>query len=303
MKFAFLLVLLFSQLAGTFANAKEAIFIAIGAGAMINHEYNSYSQDLNKQGYKITIHSFDPSYGTGYKSSDPEMGAQICPPGFTDYSQCETVDSGLENERFSHINYTIYEDSRRDYVMKSRINPKNTVHLIRYASGVLTNNRNGKYVEKIIQDGLKSGKKVVFIDAVDCANLRMITRNLFKKYQNKISFVHALHNYAQVIDEELIGLTNDPKCFEGEFAHRCIFETATLHENVFKQSKKMQEITRKYDNFSDLSDAQKKEFITTATERQDTLNNKMQASASCINDRLHNSKYRDINSELMSEAS
>jgi hypothetical protein len=57
--------------------SKEAIFIILGAGGRIDQEHNSYANDLNEEGYKIIIYSFDPKYSNDSHSENTKLIANI----------------------------------------------------------------------------------------------------------------------------------------------------------------------------------------------------------------------------------
>jgi hypothetical protein len=62
--------------------------------------------------------------------------------------------------------------------------------------GVKSNNRNGVFIKKLVEDSIKNDNKVVFIDAVWCGGFQPITKQLFDKYKEKVIFIHAVHNKA-----------------------------------------------------------------------------------------------------------
>lgn len=284
---------------------KEAIFIILGAGGRIDQEYNSYAKDLNKLGYKITIHSFDPYYGDGDMSEDREFRANIkeCTDTIKD---CETVENGIKNERFKNINYTIYEDSKRDFILAENKLKKNTVQLYRYTKGVTSNNRNGVFVKKLVENSVKENKKILFIDAVWCGGFQPITKTLFEKYKNKVAFIHAVHNNVQIINDKLIELSNDKKCTEASndnvftYKYRCVWNIFKIGKAYFDDGKKISQLLKKYDNFEDMSEEGRKEFIFAIGSFIDAVD-KNQHSRSCINEMLNESKFTEINQEIVDE--
>jgi hypothetical protein len=283
------------------AQNKNVLFIILGAGARIDQEYNDYAKQLENKGYKIEIHSFDPYYGNNGETEDKELNAKI--RDCTDEEPyCQTIENGLKNEKFKHINYTVFEDAKKDFIYAKRYNKANKVNLTRYTTAASTNNRNGQYIAKLFEESIEKGVKVVFIDAVWCGGLQPITKSLFAKYAKQAIFIHAVHNRVQVINQELLDLSNNAECTAPKkiltYKYRCINETMKLGEDFFNQSKKMHKLIQRYGSFAEMSLEEKQEFIT-ATAKREEERNKFWSSESCINDKLHNSIYQNINQEVV----
>ncbi|QED22854.1 hypothetical protein [Candidatus Deianiraea vastatrix] len=275
---------------------KEAIFIIIGAGGRIDQEYNSYAQELNQKGYKINIYSFDPYYGSEDQSVDKELDVKIkeCTP---DFNKCEFVKEKFNDKRFLNINYTVYQDVKHDFIFEKRQNPKNTVNLFRYTTGVKSNNRNGIFVKKLTQDAIAGHKKIVFIDAVWCGGFQPITKQLFDKYKDKIKFIHAVHNKVQIITQELINMSNDAdECYNSKavYKYSCVFNIKEKMKKYFNENAEIyNKFYKKYDKFDDMTSDKQDEFI------KSTNNEGFVKGGNCINDILNDSKFDDINADAV----
>jgi hypothetical protein len=280
---------------------KNALFIILGAGGRIDQEYNDYAKQLESDGYKIDIHSFDPYYGNIGETDNKEFHAKIreC---IDENSNCQTIENGLQNEQFKYINYTIFDDAKKDFTWAKQYDKKNKINLIRYTTGASSNNKNGHYIKKLFEESVKNSVKVVFIDAIWCGGLQPITQELFKKYQTQAIFIHAVHNKVQIINQELIDLTKNKECVSPgkilTYKYRCVNETIKLGENFFNESKKMHKLISKYDNFASMPLEEQQQFITSIANREEARS-KLWSNESCINDKLHNSKYDKINNEVI----
>lgn len=288
----------------SYAKQKEAIFVILGPGGRIDQEYNSYAQDLNKEGYKIKIYSFDPYYGNENESVDKELDVKVkeCTPEF---DKCEFVVDKFNDKRFLNINYTVYESSKHDFILEKRFNPKNNVNLFRYTTGVKSNNRNGVFIKKLFADAIKNDNKVVFIDAVWRGGFQPITKQLFDKYKEKVIFIHAVHNKVQVITKDLIKLSETDECKNPksilDFKYKCVNDVSKFSEKYFNENSKIyNKFYKKYDKFEDMTQEQKNEFIQSVANSEE-FRQKFWDTASCINDILNKSKFDDINKEIIDE--
>lgn len=283
---------------------KEAIFVIFGAGGRIDQEYNSYAQDLNKEGYVIKIYSFDPYYGNENESIDKELDVKIkeCTP---DFDKCEFVKDKFNDKRFLNINYTIYQDVKHDFIFEKRNNAKNSVELFRYTTGVKSNNRNGVFIKKLIENTIKNNKKIIFIDAVWCGGFQPITKQMFDKYRNKAIFIHAVHNKVQIITKDLIKLSEEDSCQNPksilDYKYKCVNDVSKFGEKYFNENSKIySKFYSKYNKFEDMTQEQKNEFIQSVANSEESRI-KFWDTASCINDILNNSKFNDINKDVIDE--
>ncbi len=171
--------------------------------------------------------------------------------------------------------------------------------------GVKSNNRNGVFIKKLVEDSIKNDNKVVFIDAVWCGGFQPITKQLFDKYKEKVIFIHAVHNKAQVITKDLIKLSETDECKNPksilDFKYKCVNDVSKFAEKYFNENSKIyNKFYRKYDTFEDMSQEQKNEFIQSVANSEE-FRVKFWDTASCINDILNKSKFDDINKEVISE--
>jgi hypothetical protein len=268
---------------------KEATFIIIGAGGRMNQELNPYAQYLNQNGYKINIHSFDYYYG-----NDHELDVTDNCNG----PKCnKDIKNTLNEQKFKNINYLIYQDLSNKPIVE-RMNSKNNINLSRYTFQVSANTYTGMCIKNIIAKSVKSKHKVIFIDSINCGDLSVLTKELFQKYKNEVIFIHSVHKNAQIIDDNLISMSNNLDCFnskKNKFKYSCDKLTKDLDGEIF-------------DSVVNLNTILKKKNLNSAKHRQEIIKSTLEVSGkikysngvrSCINDKLNESKFTAIDNNFI----
>ncbi len=272
---------------------KEAVFIVLGANGIIDQEVPEYATDLAKQGYTINIHSFDDSY-----TNDPSVAKKISMNSC--YNQ-KKIEKGLNNDNLSHINYTVYDNIVKDFVMVQRKIDKNVVNLFRYAVNVTKNSRTEKYIKNIVDKAIAEKNKLVFIDTTNCSGIQKITKDAFKKYKKNAVFLQSVFGFTQIINDDFISKLHDQKC-QTNGKYLSVFKVENLYLELFDNIKNINDLVAKNNTFSDMSDNDKQIFINKIKDmkNKDRRFNSIQ-TANCINEALQESKLTQINQEVIDE--